>query len=143
MSGDGAFMSELDGRKEVPRILIAEGPWGIQEPEEVYGPTVYDQVTHKCSWKKNWFFKTYTIPLYLMKSETSFCSQCQEPVPNMIKTLWTLKNMDKIQEDAQYGNKFWGMSSFYVGGGDFYLNGTYAARPGGIYTYTPKAGWSS
>ena len=111
-----------------PRILIAEGPWGIRENQlhdgflgaGVFG---YDVVTHKCKWRKNMLCKTNTIPLYIMKAETSFCTQCQELVPSMIQTLWTLKNMDKIQQDANYGNN-WGASSFMFYPGGFYLHQT-------------------
>ena len=105
-----------------PRILIAEGPWGITEGFQNWW---YDQVTHKCKWKNNWWLKTYEISANMMKQEAPFCTQCKEMVPGMIQTLWTLKNMDKIQNDASYGK--WtapSMSHFYVG--HFYLVGTKA-----------------
>ena len=59
-----------------------------------------------------------------MKQENSICSHCAEPVPDMIKTLWTLKNMDKIQSDASYEN-----------------NGSYSwqARPGQVWQFYPSS----
>jgi hypothetical protein len=60
----------------------------------------------------------------------------------MIKTLWTLKNMDKIQEDAQYA-KSWPMSFYNFPGhmqGSFYLHNTLQSRPGTTLTYTPGKG---
>ena len=103
-------MSSKHPSPRPPRILVADGPWGIRES---ILPSVYDAVTHKCKWRKNLLFKTNIVPAYIMKQENSFCTQCQEYVPSMIKTLWTLKNMDKIQNDANYGHKPW-PSSFYT-----------------------------
>jgi len=116
-------VSELDGRKEEPRILIAEGPWGIQEGRVFGYIEGYDKVYHKCRGKTNWFLKTYIISDWLMKQEAPFCQHCNESVPSMIQTLWTLKNMDKIQQDATYESRPW-PSSFYVGSGGFYLHQT-------------------
>ena len=119
-----------------PRILIAEGPWGIQEGTELYGGlgnvmgygTVedYDTVTHKCKWKTNWFHKTYELSNWMMKQETPFCTECNEYVPNMIQTLWTLKNMDKIQNDATYGKRL--QTITFYGPSVFYLQGTTKAK---------------
>ena len=74
-------MSETRLPDDKPRILIAEGPWGIQEGDILYGGlgnvlgygtvTGYDKVTHKCPWKKNWLMKTHTLITYYMKQETS------------------------------------------------------------------------
>ena len=117
-----------------PRILIAEGPWGIAEGVVFGYVEGYDTVTHKCKWKTNWFLKTYTLSDWNMKQETPFCPHCSEPVPSMIQTLWTLKNMDKIQGDATYGAKQWPSSfTFYPGG--FYLHGTITGRPGQVIQY--------
>lgn len=119
-----------------PRILIAEGPWGIEEGSlhEIYGGlgaafgTVmsYDKVYHKCNWTKNWFYKKFTLSDWMMKSEAPFCPHCDELVPSMIQTLWTLKSMDKIQSEATY-NKQWASSFIFY--------------PGGIYSVTtPRPG---
>ena len=100
-----------------PRILIAEGPWSMKENylhhgslgEDVLG---YDVVVHKCHWKDNWFLKGHSVPASMMLGEDPYCMNCNEKVPNMFKTLWTLKNLDKIQAGAQYGNEPWD-GSFY------------------------------
>ena len=125
-----------------PRILIAEGPWGIQEGSIHwdYGTIEsYDKVTHKCGWTKNWFYKTFTLSDWNMKQENPYCPHCDELVPNMIQTLWTLKNMDKIQNDATYGNKPWA-TTFYVGTGQFYVQQEQLlnSRPGQVIQYNPK-----
>ena len=122
-------MSELDGRKEEPRILIAEGTWGIHEGYMFGYLETYDKVYHKCNWKKNWFFKTFTLTDWHMKQEAPVCPHCNEDVPSMIQTLWTLKNMDKIQTDATYGNKpYWTHSVFYT---SFYQQQTNQPKGGG------------
>jgi hypothetical protein len=61
----------------------------------------------------------------------------------MIKTLWTLKNMDKIQNDAHYGNNGWGPSPFYsfvTGSHAFYVlrDQMLNSRPGQVIQYNPK-----
>ncbi len=66
----------------------------------------------------------------MMMSDDPFCINCNEKVPNMFKTLWTLKNLDKIQAGAQY-NKFIVPSSFY-------LTSTMYARPGQTWEYDPS-----
>ena len=112
-----------------PRILIADGPWQILETIG-YLSSGYDTVTHKCEWKKNWLMKTYILIAYYMKQDNPLCPHCEEPVPSMIQTLWTLKNMDKIQADASYGNNIYGPSPFYAT--------FYTARPGQVIPYIPK-----
>lgn len=120
-----------------PRILIAEGPWGIEEGVMFGYVTGYDTVTHKCNWKTNWFLKTYTLSTWNMKQEAPFCPHCSEVVPSMIQTLWTLKNMDKIQQDATY-HKPW-PSSFYIQPQSFYVQQQMmASRPGQVIQYDPK-----
>ena len=119
------------GFPDEPRILIAEGPWEIQEGPILYGGLGnvlgygtlkgYDKVTHKCKWQNNWFCKTYQLSEWMMKQEAPSCPHCTENVPSMIQTLWTLKNMDKIQSDANYKN-----SSQWLG------------RPGQIWEYYPS-----
>ncbi len=118
------------------KVLIAEGPWSMKEvylnvpvsgKENELG---YDVMVHKCPWKKNWLFKEHNVPLYIMLNEDPFCTNCNEKVPNMMQTLWTLKNLDKIQAGAQYGNKWiWGPSSFYLSS---------MIRPGQTLQYIPK-----
>ncbi|KKL76957.1 hypothetical protein LCGC14_2039740, partial [marine sediment metagenome] len=87
--------SMVDVPTPEPRILIAEGPWSMKEP---IAEPAYDIVVHKCSWKKNWLLKEHTVPLYVMLNEDPFCMNCNANVPNMFQTLWTLKNLDKIQD---------------------------------------------
>jgi len=128
--------------EDKPRILIAEGPWGIKEGHQFgilgYGTVDgYDKVTHKCKWKTNWFCKTYTLSDWMMKQGAPHCPHCGDDVPSMIQTLWTLKSMDKIQNDATYGKKPW-PSSFYMVPGQFYLQGTLNMKPGQIIEYDPK-----
>ena len=107
-----------------PRILIAEGPWGIEEGPQFgvlgHGTVMgYDKVTHKCNWHSNWFLKTYYLSDWMMKKEDPVCPHCADGVPSMIQTLWTLKNMDKIQQEANYNQPLkWGHSAFYT---EFYL----------------------
>ena len=115
-----------------PRILITEGPWGIRENTNFLSSFAgmsngYDIVTHVCPWKKNWFKKTWDVPSSYMKQDDTVCLHCDEPVPSMIKTLWTLKNMDKIQADVSYGNPI---------SGTFY--GIWTIRPGQVFEYDPK-----
>ncbi len=112
-----------------PRILIAEGPWSMKEP---IAEPAYDIVVHKCKWKDNWFLNGHSVPASIMLGEDPYCMNCNEKVPNMFKTLWTLKNMEKIQAGAQYGDAFVWASSFYLT--DMMLN----AKPGQIIQYTPS-----
>ena len=119
------------------KVLIAEGPWTMKENwlhhgsmgEDVLG---YDIVVHKCSWKKSWLLKFHNVSISMMMSDDPFCINCNEKVPNMFKTLWTLKNLDKIQDGAQYGKFVWGPSSFY-------LSGIMNSRPGQIIQYSVPA----
>ena len=114
-------MSETRLPDDKPRILIAEGPWSMKENwlyhgslgEDVLG---YDVVVHKCHWKDNWLFKTlkgHSVPASMMLGEDPYCMNCNAKVPNMFKTLWTLKNLDKIQAGAQYGRPEPWDGSFY------------------------------
>ena len=121
--------SELGELAPEPRILIAEGPWSMKES---VAEDAYDIVVHKCNWKANWFLKTHDVPLFMMLGDGPFCMNCNAKVPNMFKTLWTLKNLDKIQDGAQYGKFVWGPSSFY-------LSGIMNSRPGQIIQYSVPA----
>ena len=136
-------MSETRLPDDEPRILIAEGPWSMQENylhhgslgEDVLG---YDIMVHKCKWKDNWFLKTHNVSVFMMLSDDPVCLNCNEKVPNMMKTLWTLKNLDKIQDGANYGDKKapwgYGPSTFYTG--LFYS--TLLAKPGQTFQYIPQ-----
>lgn len=106
-------------------IFIAEGPWRLEGHDGKYPK--YDWVTHRCTWKKNFLWRRETVPSYLMSQNVPYCPRCSEPVPSMIQTLWTLKNMDHIQADATYSASPW-PSSFY---------GQFIARPGQTWSYTP------
>ena len=103
--------SMVDAPTPEPRILIAEGPWSMKEP---IAEPAYDIVVHKCKWKDNWLFKTHDVPSFIMLGDDPYCMNCNEKVPNMFKTLWTLKNLDKIQDSAQYSKFVWMPSSFYM-----------------------------
>lgn len=94
-------------------IFIADGPWRLEGYDGEYPK--YDWVTHRCTWGKNFLWKRETIPSYLMSQNVPYCPQCSEPVPSMIQTLWKLKNMDRIQADATYGNK-WPISFYTLPG---------------------------
>ena len=117
------------------KVLIAEGPWTMKENwlhhgsmgEDVLG---YDIVVHKCPWKNNWFLKFHNVPVFMMMSDDPFCINCNEKVPSMFQTLWTLKNLDKIQDSAQY-DKFIAPSSFY-------LTSIMNIMPGQVLQYNPK-----
>lgn len=129
--------SMIDGPAPELKILIAEGPWGMKEVylnvpikgrENELG---YDVVVHKCKWKDNWFLKEHDVNTFIMLKDDPYCPNCKEPVPNMFKTLWTLKNFDKIQDSAEYGTFGWGDSSFYM------TPGVMNMRPGQLLEYTP------
>ncbi len=128
--------SMVEGTTPEPRILIAEGPWTMKENylhqgslvEDVLG---YDIVVHKCPWKNNWFLKLHNFPVFMILSDDPFCMKCNENVPNMFQTLWTLKNLDKIQNSASYGKGIWGPSAFY-------LTSIMNIMPGQVLQYNPK-----
>lgn len=135
------MINELGELAPKLKILIAEGPWSMKEVylnvpikgrENELG---YDVVVHKCNWKDNWLLKEHDIPLYIMLGDDPWCIHCNTKVPNMFKTLWTLKNLDKIQDGANYGNFIWGPSSFY-------LTSMINVKPGSIIQYNPKLGKS-
>lgn len=127
---------EIEVPHPEPRILIAEGPWSMKENWIHYGSMGedelgYDVVVHKCNWKNNWLLKTHDVPLFIMQGDDPYCMHCNAKVPNMFKTLWTLKNLDKIQDGAQYGKFDWS--------GSFYMTpGVMNIIPGQIIQYNPS-----